>query len=169
MCNKGMLYWQFFCPYKLDVECNYTFYLYTGFDTLMLSSVKRKKMKIGQRNRFCGKSDWWKYALLQNKRGRWFRVPPPPHRSFENWWGNIDILHIIHHFKGNRLDIPIYLKFLKIFWFREFMSKFSRNDSQWLGANVQNIQTLNISTYIIYHFKARDLEIPLIEIFSRDV
>ena len=47
----------FFYPYKLDVECSYTFCLYTGFDTLMLSSMKRKKTKIGQRNRFCGKSD----------------------------------------------------------------------------------------------------------------
>ena len=87
----------FFCPYKLDVECSYTFCLYTGFDTLMLSSMKRKKIKIGQRKRFCGKSDWWKYTLLQNKRGRWFRMPPPPppHHSFEHWWGNIDILYLI--------------------------------------------------------------------------
>ena len=48
------------------------------------------------------------------------------------------------------------------------MSNFREMTPNGSRANVQKIQTLKISTYI-YHFKARDLEIPLIQIFSRDI
>ena len=74
-----------------------------------------------------------KYTLLQSKRGRWFRAPQP-HRSFENQWRNVDILYIM--LKGIIWRFRFSLNFSKIFWFRDFMSKFSRNDSRlWTQVN----------------------------------
>ena len=72
--------------------------------------------------------------------------PPPPHRSFENRWRNIDILYIT--LKGIVWRFRFSLKFSKILWSRDFMSKFSRNDSsvapEWMS---EKIQTLKILTY----------------------
>ena len=83
-----------------------------------------------------------------------------PHRSFENRWRNIDILYII--LKGIVWRFRFIIKFSKIFWFREFMSKFSRNDSP-IALERMSEKKLKLLKYehIIYHFKARDLEIPL--------
>ena len=83
---------------------------------------------------------WKKYTLLQNKRGRWFSPPPPPHRSFENLWRNIDILYIT--LKGIVWRLRFSLNFSKIIWFRDFMSKISRNDSpmdlEWVSEKISN-------------------------------
>ena len=97
------------------------------------------------------------YTLLQNKGGRWFKAPPPPHRSFENRWRNIGILYII--LKGIVWRFRFILNFSKIFWFREFMSKFSRNDSQWLSSKCLKKFKLLKYEHIIYSFEARTLEI----------
>ena len=49
------------------------------------------------------------------------------------------------------------------------MSKFSRNDSQWLPNGCPKKFKLLNHQHIIYHFKARDLEIPLIrEIYKQN-
>ena len=78
------------------------------------------------------------YTLLRNKRGRWFR--PPPNRSFEIRWRNIDILYFI--LKGIVWRFRFSLNFSKIFWFRDFISKFSRNDSpmapEWVSEKISN-------------------------------
>ena len=47
------------------------------------------------------------------------------------------------------------------------MSKFSRNDYQWLWSKCPKKFKLLKYQHIIYHFKARDLEILSIKIFSR--
>ena len=88
--------------------------------------------------------------------------PGRPHRSFENRWRNIDILYII--LKGIVWRFRFILKFSKIFWFRfcEFMSKFSRNDSPMAPERMFEKFELLKYGQIIYHFKVRDLEIPLI-------
>ena len=71
-----------------------------------------------------------------------------PHRSFENQLCNIDILYII--LKGIIWRSRFNLNFSKIFWFRDFMSKFSRNDSpNGSGVSVPKTQTLKIWTYCI--------------------
>ena len=97
-----------------------------------------------------------KYTLLQNKRGRWFRVPPPP--SFENRWRNMDILYMI--LKGIVWRFRFSLNFSKIFWFRDFMGKFSGNDSpmapEWVLE--KNFKLLKYE-HITYSFEARNLEI----------
>ena len=76
--------------------------------------------------------------------------PPPPsplHRSFENRWRNIDILYII--LKEIVWGFRFSLNYSKIFWFCDFMSKFSRNDSQWLPNGCpKKFQTFKIWIYI---------------------
>ena len=59
------------------------------------------------------------------------------------------------------MEIPISFKYFKDI-FREFMSKFSRNDSQSLRSGCPKKFKLLKYEHIIHHFKARDLEIPLI-------
>ena len=87
------------------------------------------------------------YTLLQNKRAR-CQSGRPPFRSFENRWRNMDILYII--LKGIVWRFRFILNFFKIFWFREFMTKFSRNDSPMAPEQMsEKIQTFKISTYYI--------------------
>ena len=87
-----------------------------------------------------------KYTLLQNKRGRWFRTPPPPpHRSFENRWRNIDILYII--LRGIVWRFWFILNFSKIFWFREMTP-------QWLWSECpknSDFYNMNISYIALKH------------------
>ena len=72
----------------------------------------------------------------------------PPYCSFEDRWRNIDKLYII--LKGIIWRFRFVLKFLKIFWFREFFSKFSRNDFPMaLEQMSEKIETFKISTYCI--------------------
>ena len=81
------------------------------------------------------------YTLLQNRRGRWFREPPPPPRSFENRWRNIDILYII--LKGILWRFRFNLNFSKIFWFLEMTPQWLQNGC-W-----KKFQTFKIWTYYI--------------------
>ena len=46
------------------------------------------------------------------------------------------------------------------------MSKFLRNDSPWLRSGCPKKFKLLKYEHVIYHFKARDLEIPFSEIFK---
>ena len=86
--------------------------------------------------------------------------PPPPNRSFENRWRNIDILYNI--LKGILWRFRFNLNFSKIFWFRDFMSNFREITPQYRQNGCQKNFKLLKYEHIIYHFKARDLEIPLI-------
>ena len=77
--------------------------------------------------------------------------PPTPYHSFENRWCNIDILLII--LKGIVRRFRFSLNFSTIFWFRDFMEKFSGNDSpmasEWVS---EKFQTFKIWIYYIYSF-----------------
>ena len=99
------------------------------------------------------------YTLLQKKRGRLFRAGPA-HYSFENRWCNIDILYII--LKGILWRFRFNLKFSKIFWFRDFMSKFREMTPHGSRMGVRKNFKLLKYEHILTYFKASDLEIPLI-------
>ena len=86
------------------------------------------------------------YTLLQNKIGR-----------FENWWRKTDILYII--LKGILWKFRFSLNFSKIFWFRDFMSKFPRKTPNGSGMGVRknfrlsNMNILHIALkHVIWRF-----------------
>ena len=95
------------------------------------------------------------YTLLQIREGGSGRppLPPPPHRSFENQWRNIDILYII--LKGIVWRFRFSFNFSKIFLFRNFMSKFSRSDSsmapEWVFEKISNFWNMNILYIVLKH------------------
>ena len=68
------------------------------------------------------------YTLLQNKRGRWFRVPHLPHHSLENQWRNINILYIILMFM-NPLEIKVLFKFFENILISRLYKEYSWNYS----------------------------------------
>ena len=90
------------------------------------------------------------YTLSQNKRGRCFRAAPA--FIYESMTYH---RHIIHHFKGNPLEVPIYLKVLKNILISRIYEQFSRNDSamapEWLSEKNSNFQNMNILYIALKH------------------
>ena len=95
----------------------------------------------------------------------------PSHGSFENRWRNMDILYII--LKGIIWRFRFSLNFSKICWFRDFMNKFSRNDSpmapEWVSENISNLKYEYIIYTILQNKRMRRCRVPPPPIIFEDL
>ena len=82
-------------------------------------------------------------------------VPPPP-IIFEEQ--NLP-KQTIYHWKGNLSKSPIHFRYLQHILISRLYEQFSRNDSAM--APEKNFKLLKYE-HIVYHFKAHNMEIPLI-------
>ena len=82
--------------------------------------------------------------------------PPPAPIIFER--RNLP-QQTIYHGEGNLSKSPIHFRYRQNFLISRLYKQFSRNDSAM--APEKNFKRLKYK-HIIYHFKAHDLEIPLI-------
>ena len=71
----------------------------------------------------------------------------------------------VHHWKGNLSKSSIYFRYRQNILISRLYEQFSRNAPQRLKKNLKLLKY----EHIIYHFKAHDLEIPLICIVSRNI
>ena len=96
------------------------------------------------------------YTYLQNKRMRRCGVAPPP-IIFER----LKFPHKLY-IVGKRIyrRVRIIKNIGKIFWFRDFMSNFREIGEFRPFSEVRKNFKLSEYEHIIYHFEARDLEIP---------
>ena len=84
------------------------------------------------------------------------RGAPPPSIIFE--WRNLP-QQTIYHWKGNLSKSPIHFRYRQNILILRLYEEFSRND--FTMAPEKNFKLLKYE-HIIYHFRAHDLEIPLI-------
>ena len=90
--------------------------------------------------------------------GRWCGAPPLPSPPIIFEGRNLP-QQTVYHWKGNLLKSPIHFKYWKNILTSRLYEQFSRNDSAM--APEKSFKLLK-HEHIIYHFKAHDLEIPLI-------
>ena len=80
--------------------------------------------------------------VLQNKRQRWLRAPPPPHLSSDNFWTANLTQQTISRWKGKLTASRIHFKYWENILISRLYDQFSRNDSamapEWVSEKISN-------------------------------